>query len=132
MNSPKCRVLCADDHDDTCFMLSALLGSAGYEVSTAGSVAEAKRELSGARFDLVVLDNRFADGSGVELCAWVREQAPQTPVVIYSGAAFGGDRDDGVCAGAAAYVVKPDIKGLVAAVGGLLRDGECATATAAQ
>ena len=113
-------------------MLSALLGSAGYEVSTAGSAAEAKRAMSGGRFDLAVVDNRFADGSGVELCAWVREQAPQTPVVIYSGAAFGGDRDEGMCAGAAAYVIKPDITGLLAAVGGLLGDGECAASNAAQ
>jgi DNA-binding response OmpR family regulator len=38
--------------------------------------------VSEGRFDLVILDNRFADGSGVELCGWVKEQTPDTPVII--------------------------------------------------
>ena len=130
MNSPKCRVLCVDDHEDTCVLLSALLGSVGYEVSTAGGIAEAKSTMSGGRPDLVVLDNRFADGSGVELCGWVKEQTPDTPVIIYSGAAFESDRDEGMCAGASAYVVKPDFVGLLAAVSVLLRGKECALAVA--
>lgn len=111
-------------------MLSALLGSEGYEVSTAGSVADARRAVSGGVFDLAILDNRFADGSGVELCAWVRGQSPETTVIIYSGAAFQSDRDEGMCAGAAGYVAKPDVEGLVAAVGGLLKSKECAAAKA--
>ena len=128
MSPPKCRILCVDDHADTCLMLSALLGSEGYEVSTAGSIADAKRAVSGEGFDLAILDNRFADGSGVELCAWVRERAPDTPVIIYSGAASQSDRDEGMRAGAAGYVFKPDIGGLVSAVNGLLKVKECAAA----
>ena len=122
MNSPRYRILCVDDNEDTCFVLSTLLRQEGYEVSTADGVAEAKRVVSTGRFDLAILDNRFAGGSGVELCRWMREQAPQTPVVFYSGAAFASDKDEGMCAGAAAYVSKPDIDGLLAAVNGLLRD----------
>lgn len=128
MTTQKCRILCVDDHHDTCLMLSALLGSEGYEVSTADSVTEAQSAVSSGQYDLAILDNRFADGSGVELCAWVREQAPDTPVIIYSGAAFQNDREQGLCAGAAAYVPKPDIDGLVAAVSGLLLGKECAAA----
>lgn len=111
-------------------MLSALFGAAGYEVATAGGVAEARRALAVASFDLVVLDNRFADGTGVELCAWVLARSPATPVVFYSGAAYDGDKERALRAGAAAYVVKPDIEGLLTAVSRLLRDSECA-ATAA-
>ena len=129
MSSPRYRVLCVDDNEDTCFVLSNLLRREGYEVSTAEGIAEAKRLVSTGRFDLAILDTRFAGGSGVELCRWMREQAPRTPVVFYSGAAFASDRDDAVCAGAAAYVSKPDIEGLLAAVNGLLPDRGRATAT---
>ena len=122
MSFPKYRILCVDGNEDTCFILSALLRREGYEVSTAEGVAEAKRAVSTGRFDLAILDNRFADGAGIDLCRWMREQAPQTPVVFYSGAAFASDKDEGMCAGAAAYVSKPDVDGLLAAVTGLLRD----------
>ena len=119
---PIYRILCVDDNDDSCFILSTLLRREGYEVSTADGVAEAKRAVSTGRFDLTVLDSRFADGSCVDLCRWMREQAPLTPVVFYSGAAFASDKEEGMCAGAAAYVSKPDIDGLLAAVNGLVRD----------
>jgi hypothetical protein len=52
-------------------------------------------------------------------------------LIVYSGAAFEGDRGDGVCAGAAAYVIKPDITGLAADGGGQLTGGRWATANAA-
>ena len=131
MQTRKHRVLCADDHEDTCFLLSTLLGSARCEVTTAGGVAEVKRAVSGGRFDLAVLDNRFADGAGVELCRWVKGRSPQTPVVFYSGAAFESDRDEGLRAGAAAYVIKPDIEGLLDAVNRLLRGEEGGARSAA-
>lgn len=131
MKTLQCHVLCVDDHGDTSSMLCALLRAAGYEVTTAGGVAEAKRALSGASFDLAVLDNRFADGTGVELCSWVRRQSPATPVLFYSGAAFQSDREMGLRAGATAYVTKPDIDGLLSAVNTLLGDSECAITNAA-
>lgn len=118
----KYRVLCVDGNHDTCFILSTLLRREGYEVTTAGGVAEAKQAALSGRFNLAVLDDSFADGSGVELCRWMREQVPDTPVVFYSGEYAGGDRDEGMCAGAAAYVSKPDVDALLAAVSGLLRD----------
>jgi two-component system phosphate regulon response regulator OmpR len=131
MQKLRCHILCVDDHGDTCSMLGALLRAAGYEVTTAGGVAEAKRVASGRSFDLIVLDNRFADGTGEELCAWVRAHIPAAPVVFYSGAAYEGDRAGGLRAGAATYVVKPDIEGLLSAVNGLLRNEECAVTSAA-
>ena len=126
MDSPRRRALCVDGNHDTCFILSTLLRWEGYEVSPAKGVAEAKRAVLGGRFDLIILDEGFADGSGVDLCRWVREQAPQTPVVFYSGAYTEGDVDGGTCAGAAAYVSKPDVDGLLAAVNGLLRSKQLA------
>jgi two-component system OmpR family response regulator len=115
-----------DSNHDTCFILSTLLRWEGYEVSSAGGVAESKRAVLSGQFDLIILDGGFADGSGTDLCRWMREQAPQTPVVFYSGAYTEGDGDGGTCAGAAAYVSKPDVDGLLAAVNGLLRSKELA------
>ena len=122
MQTDRRHILCCDDYEDSCFLLSALLRKAGYEVTTAEGVEEAKRLLRGGRFDLAILDNLFTDGSGVDLCRWAREQTPRTHVVFYSGATSEADREQGLCAGASAYVFKPEVDGLLAAVNGLLRD----------
>ena len=51
MTNPQPRILCADDHEDTCFMLSALLGNSGYEVKHAGGVGEALNLARAEHFD---------------------------------------------------------------------------------
>ena len=127
MTTPQPRILCVEDHDDTCFLLSALLGGSGYEVKHVGSVGEALSVARSEHFDLFVLDSRYPDGSGVELCKQLRQVRPQAPVVFYSGAALAEDRAQALGAGAEAYVVKPEIDGLLTAVKGLLRGDEGGT-----
>lgn len=121
MTNPQPRILCADDHEDTCFMLSALLGGSGYEVKHAVSVGEVLSLARAEDFDLFILDGRYPDGSGVDLCRELRQARPQTPVVFYSGAALPEDMALGLEAGAEAYVVKPLLDNLLTAVNGLLR-----------
>ena len=76
MSSERYRILCADDHDDTCFMLSALLGARGYEVKSAGSVSEALNIAGMEDFDLFILDAHYTDGSGFDLCLQLRRMKP--------------------------------------------------------
>ena len=115
------RILCVDDHADTCFMLQTLFGQAGCEVTSAATVAEAMRLAESQSFDLFILDMRFPDGSGVEMCRRLRELQPHAPVVFYTGAAYDSDRQDALDAGAQDYLVKPtDIDKLVETVKGLL------------
>ena len=123
MNPPTGRVLCVDDNDDTCFLLSTLLGREGFEVKTAASFGEALELARTEEFDLFVLDGCYPEGEGVDLCRQLRQLKPQTPVVFYSGAAFEHDREQGIAAGADAYVLKPEIDGLLATVRRLSKQG---------
>lgn len=131
MTPPRCRILCVDDNDDTCFMLRTLLGTSGYDVETADGVGEALRLARTERFDLYVIDNRYPDGTGADLCRRLREASPDTPVVIYSGAAYGSDRDEGLAAGATRYVVKPTIDELLKTIKELIAAEPCAVTSAA-
>ena len=79
------RILFVDDHEDTRFLISYLLGAWGYEVVAAESVEEGLQLARGGGFDLYLLDSRFADGSGTELCEGIREFDKETPIVFYSG-----------------------------------------------
>ena len=126
MQPAKCRILCVDDHEDTSFMLTHLLGQSNFEVKTARSISDALALIEQDEFDLYVLDKRLPDGSGLELCAQLNEATPNVPVIFYSGDAYQLHREEGLCAGAEAYVVKPDIDGLIETVQALLADKECA------
>ena len=79
------RILFVDDHEDTRFLITYLLGSWGYEVSAAATIEEGLSMARAGRFDLYLLDSRFADGSGAELCESIREFDKETPIVFYSG-----------------------------------------------
>lgn len=107
------RVLYAEDDEDTCLMTSLLLGPSGIDVECAHSVGEAVQKAVNREFDAYLLDGRFRDGSGLILCRRLREINPQVPVVFYSGYGRGIERKIGLAAGAAAYLVKPDIDRIV-------------------
>ena len=127
MAGPKCRVLCVDDHHDTSEMLGLLLSREDYEVDTAGTMEEACKMAEDKQFDLFVLDRRLPDASGLELCRWLQQIAPGVPCIFYSGDAYELHRREAIAVGAAAYVAKPDIDGLINAVQKLLEGRECAT-----
>lgn len=124
----KCRVLCVDDHHDTSEMLQLLLSEEDYEVHTAATIEEACNLAAATQFDLYVLDKRLPDGTGLELCNKLNELTPGIPCIFYSGDAYEIHRREAMAAGAAAYVAKPNIEALIAAVHDLLAERECATA----
>ncbi|HEX8891363.1 MAG TPA: response regulator [Pyrinomonadaceae bacterium] len=128
MLSVKCRILYVDDHEDTSFMLTYLLGQADYKVVTAPSMKSALELIRQEKFDLYVLDKRLPDGSGLELCRRLNDATPSVPVIFYSGDAYELHRQQGLAAGADAYVMKPDIEGLINKVHELLAAQECASA----
>lgn len=127
MAESKCRVLCVDDHHDTSEMLELLLAKEDYEVETAATMEEACRLASEKQFDLFVLDRRLPDASGVELCGKLQVLRPGVPCIFYTGDAYELHRQEAIAAGAAAYVAKPDIDGLIDAVQKLLANSSCAT-----
>lgn len=83
--SQKPRILFVDDHEDTRDLITYLLGAWGYEVEAAQSVEDGLALARGGDFDLYLLDSRFGDGSGTDLCEGIREFDKETPIVFYSG-----------------------------------------------
>lgn len=110
------RVLCVDDDPDTCEVLTVLLSLLGYVVISSTSPEEGLELIQFGGFALIILDNMFTHMPGVELCRRIRRFDGRTPVVFYSGAGLAKDQEAGIAAGAQAYVVKPDIGGLLQVV----------------
>ncbi|MCA1817231.1 MAG: response regulator [Acidobacteria bacterium] len=72
------------DNEDSREMVSAYLAHHGYQVKTADSCAEGLLRAKYEEFDLFVLDYRFADGTGMDLCEKIREFDPSTPTIFIS------------------------------------------------
>jgi DNA-binding response OmpR family regulator len=109
INREKKRVLCVEDHEDTCELLRVIL--ANHTLVFAGNFADGLLSARRRYFDLYLLDNWLPGGSGVELCRRIREFDPHTPILFCSAAAYERDREAALSAGAQAYLVKPVTSG---------------------
>jgi len=99
------RILFVEDYEDTWEIVA--LNLEGYEVVCARGFDEGLRLAQKGHFALYILDNWLPDGSGVELCRRIRESDPLTPILFYSAAGYKRDIEEGLRAGAQAYLVKP-------------------------
>jgi len=102
------RILIVDDHDVVREGLRALLARReGFEiVGQAGSVTEALAEARRSQPDVVVMDVRLPDGSGIEACRDIREERPATKVIMLTSYADEDAVFASILAGAAGYVLK--------------------------
>ncbi|MET0621801.1 MAG: sigma-54 dependent transcriptional regulator [Pyrinomonadaceae bacterium] len=102
------RVLVVDDEGSITSALALVLGDGGYDVSTAGSVAEAGALLdAGAPFDLVFTDLRLPDATGIELLGRIKSGAPDTQVILMTAHGSLEVTIEAIKRGAYYYVEKP-------------------------
>ena len=113
LSNPRPRVLYVDDDEDSREMLSTILRFSRIETKAVGTAAQALLLIQAERFDLYLLDAWLPDLNGFELCRRMRAFDPHTPILFFSGAAYDADKKRGIEAGASAYVIKPDIEGLL-------------------
>lgn len=102
------RLLVVDDHEVVREGLVALLDRRpGLQVvGQAGSVAEAISQAARLEPDLVVMDVRLPDGSGVEACREIRSQRPETRVVMLTSYPDEEAVLSAIVAGASGYLLK--------------------------
>lgn len=102
------RILLVDDHEVVREGLRALLTRReGFQVvGQAGTVAESIVEAERTRPDIVVMDVRLPDGSGIEACREIRERMPDTKVIILTSYADDDAVFASILAGASGYVLK--------------------------
>lgn len=112
MGEPPLRVLLVDDHEVVRGGVKALLQATDDIIVTAeaSSVREAIDEADRARPDVVVMDVRLVDGSGIEATREIRARHPKTAVVMLTSFADDEALFASIMAGAAGYVLK-QVKG---------------------
>ena len=101
------QILIVDDEGAICHTVSKALQRLGGHISTATSGAEAIRLMAERAFDVVLTDIRMPDISGVELLAHIKEQAPDSVVILMTGYASLDTAIDAMRLGASDYLIKP-------------------------
>ncbi len=100
------HALLVDDDADAAETMAMLISSEGFTVATAGSLRDARRQISLQEPDIVLLDLMLPDGSGMELFADAKA-LPNTELVLITGHASLDTSIQALRLGAADYLVKP-------------------------
>ena len=98
------KLLVVDDEANIRLLYAQELSDEGYEVVTAASTAEAVEKLTGNGFDLVLLDIKLKNESGIELLQQIVKERHDLPVILST--AFSCYKDDFSAWLADGYVVK--------------------------
>ena len=98
------KLLVVDDEANIRLLYAQELSDEGYEVVTAANALEAAEKLQGADFDLVVLDIKLKNESGIELLQRIVKERHTLPVILCT--AFSCYKDDFSAWLADGYVVK--------------------------
>ncbi len=100
-------LLVVDDAPATLEVLERNLSAAGFQVYTAAAAVEALRILEQAKVDLVITDLKMPGVSGLDLVRHVRENCPDTEVMMITGYATVEGAVHAIKTGAEEYLAKP-------------------------
>jgi two-component system response regulator DevR len=106
--TPPVRILIADDHEVVRIGLASLLArQPGFTVvGEARSGDEAVRVARRERPDVVVMDIRMPNGSGIDACRTITSELTGTPVIMLTSYADADALFAAIDAGASGYVLK--------------------------
>jgi signal transduction histidine kinase/CheY-like chemotaxis protein len=101
------KILIVDDELLVRRALAEHLAGCGYETVTAADGVEGLAKARAERFDVMLVDLRMPRVDGLEVIAMLREEQPELPMVVVSGAGVLEDAVEAMRRGAWDYVTKP-------------------------
>ena len=102
-------ILAVEDEARNAALLRAILGPAGYDLTIAASLAEARAAVGARTPALVLLDRHLPDGDGLWLARELRasETTAAIPILLVSASVLPVDRIAAEEAGCAGFIDKP-------------------------
>ncbi len=101
------KILVVDDEPNIRFFLERVLSKEGYQVTTAASGGESLALVEQETFDLVLLDLKLRDVSGLDVLEVLHREEPGTAVIILTGYASLETAVEALRHGAHDYLYKP-------------------------
>jgi DNA-binding NtrC family response regulator len=107
MTAPQPSILVIDDESGILETLRILLKNEGFDVTTAQGGKAGLEALKGSAPDIVLTDVRMPQVSGIDILSAVRQQDPETPVILMTAQASLQTAIQAVNEGAFYYIQKP-------------------------
>lgn len=104
---PERHILLVEDEPDVASFVKQGLEEEGYEVSWVDTGQRGLEFIRQSEIDLVLLDIRLPDLSGLDVCDRIRLHRPELPVMMLTALDAVEDRVRGLRAGADDYLPKP-------------------------
>ena len=101
------RALIVDDELNIRKVLRVILEENNLEVNEAASVSESVETIKDNYFDMAIVDLRLPDGSGINVLKTIKENSPDTVVLVITAFASTETAVETMKAGAYDYVTKP-------------------------
>ncbi len=101
------NVLIVDDEKTIRDSCSQILKKEGYKVRIAGEGREGLLAFKEELFHVVILDLKLPEMDGMEVLARIKEESPETPVIIITGYASIESAVEAIKKGAFEYLTKP-------------------------
>ena len=101
------KILIIEDDVALCNILKRFLEKNKFEVDVSYSVFEGNSKLKKSSFDIVFTDLRFPDGDGIEVLSYVKNNFPETQVVLMTSYAEVQTAVRAMKKGAFDYISKP-------------------------
>ena len=121
------RILLIEDEPDIRKTLEYNISREGYDVVSASSLSDGKKQLDSSSFSLILLDLMLPDGSGLDLCREIKSDKEKlsTPIIILTAKDDEVDKVVGFELGADDYVTKPfSVRELILRIKAVLKRGE--------
>lgn len=116
------KILVVDDEESLRLTMKLKLKAAGFDVDVAEDGEAAIEKLKAQKFDALLLDINMPRMSGIEALGIIRQQFPQTEVIMLTGFADFSTAIECLKNGARDYLVKPiDTTELITRLKSLLR-----------
>ncbi len=128
--APRARgktILVVEDYQLSSKLFCELLEIAGYRTLQTSDGVAAYEMTKTHKPDLILMDVRLPEVSGLEVVQWIRQdpELRQTPIIAVTAFAMEGDEARILSAGCNAYLRKPiSIAGFMATIQGFLGDSE--------
>lgn len=108
------HVLLIEDSEEAMMLVRYAIeqyGEGKYGLEWAENLSAGLNTLSREDIDIVILDLGLPESSGPESYAWVREVAPDVPVVVLTGDSRQETKLDVAASGVAGFLVKDQVSG---------------------
>lgn len=101
------RILIVDDDLSLCHFIKKTLSQKGYEIITCHTGRDATGAVNGQEPNLVLLDNKLPDRTGLDILKEMKQSHPKMPIIIMTAFGTTDTAIEAMRLGAFDYILKP-------------------------